>query len=155
MSTIAALMAKELVTAEPHESVTAVAARMARNGVGAVVIVDKGKLAGLVTERDVLSRVVGSHSDPDTTGIGSVSTVEIESVDIGCSLKDALARFRSKRFRHLPVLQDGKPVGILSTTDLHGYLIDEFERFIDDLKYRKELADGIDPYDHFGGQYGR
>jgi len=155
MTTIASLMATDLVTAAAEEPVSAVAKRMASSRVGAVLVVERGRLVGLVSERDLLMRVVANDCDPDTTGIGDIETHDLVTLDVKQSLKDALQVFRSRRFRHLPVLDNGKPVGILSTTDLHSYLVDEFERFVGDLKYRTSLADGIDPYDHFGGQYGR
>ncbi len=154
MTTIASLMATDLVTAAAEESVAAVAKRMASNRVGAVLVVDRGRLVGLVSERDLLMRVVANGCDPNTTGIGDIGTHDLVTLDVTQSLKDALQVFRSRKFRHLPVVKDGKPVGILSTTDLHSYLVDEFERFVDDLKYRDSLAGGVDPYDHFGGQYG-
>jgi len=152
---IAKLMATELVTAAPHESVTEVAKRMAQNRVGAILVVDHGRLVGLASERDLLNRVLAEHFDPDTTGVGDICTAAPLTLDVSQSLKDALQVFRTHTFRHLPVLDAGKPVGLLSTSDLHSYLVDELERFIEDLKYRKALAAGIDPYDHFGGPYGR
>ncbi len=156
MTTISTVMATQLVTAEAHESVTVVAKRMADNGVGAVLIVDKERLIGVVSERDLLTRVLAKHFDADTTGVGDICTPAPATLDTGQSLKDALGIFRMRKFRHLPVVDEkGKPVGLVSTTDLHAYLLDELERFVDDLKYKKLLADGVDPYDHFGGQYGR
>lgn len=156
MSKIASLMARDLVTATASESVVTVAERMARNRVGAVLVVDdQGNLIGLVSERDLLTRVIAEHYDPETTGIGDIKTEHPVTVDVNQSLKEALAIFRQRRFRHLPVTENGKPVGILSTSDLHEFLVEGFERLVDDLKYRNVLSEGEDPYDHFGGQYGR
>lgn len=156
MTTISTLMATQLVTAQAHESVTDVAKRMADNGVGAVLIVDEDRLVGLVSERDLLTRVLAKHFDADTTGVGDICTAAPATLNANQSLKDALEIFRTRKFRHLPVVDEkGKPVGLVSTTDLHAYLVDELERFVDDLKYKKLLSDGVDPYDHFGGQYGR
>jgi CBS domain-containing protein len=70
-------------------------------------------------------------------------------------LKGVLQVLRQKKFRHLPVVRSGKPVGILSTRDFFEYLVDGLERYIDELKYKRDLAAGVDPYDHLGGAYGR
>ncbi len=155
MATLRSLIVTDLVTAAPEESVSTVAIRMAQNRIGAVLIVDRDQLVGVVTERDLLTRIIAKHFDPDTTGIGDVKTSPLTTIDVNEPIKAALAIFRTSEFRHLPVLEDGKPIGILSTTDLHAYLLEGFERFVDDLKYQKSLAEGLDPYDHFGGQYNR
>jgi predicted transcriptional regulator len=148
-------MATHLVTAAEDETVAAAAYRMSVNEVGAVLVVDGERLTGLLSERDVLARVVAEGRNPESTTVGSVCSRDLVTVDAEQSLKAALQIFRKGKMRHLPVLRQGKPAGILSTRDFHAFLVDGFERFVDQLKYEKALAAGIDPYDHFGGPYGR
>lgn len=155
MAKIEALMVTDMVTATPRETVAAVARRMNSNNIGAVLIVEGGALRGLFSERDLLRRVVGENRDPERTAVGDVATTALVTVDASAPLKAVLEVFREKRFRHLPVLRDGKPVGIVSTRDFHEYLVDGLERYIDDLKYAHDLDRGLDPYDHLGGSYGR
>jgi CBS domain-containing protein len=155
MAELASLMATEMITARPDESVAEVAQRMSGNGVGAVLVLDGEELYGLFSERDLLGRVITPKRDPTKTRVGDVTTRDVVTIDARQSVKAVLAVFRERRFRHLPVVQSGKPVGILSTRDFLEYLVDGFERFIDDLKYKRELEEGLDPYDHFGGSYGR
>jgi CBS domain-containing protein len=155
MAGIDALMVTEMVTAAPDERVAEVARRMSRNRVGAVLIVEQHALRGLFSERDLLTRVVQERRDPETTAVGDVATREVCTIDVGAPLRQVLEVFRQKKFRHLPVMRGGTPVGILSTRDFLEYLVDGLEHYIDQLKYKRELAEGIDPYDHVGGSYGK
>ncbi len=155
MAGIEALMVTEMVTAAPDEMVAEVARRMSRNRVGAVLVVEDNALRGLFSERDLLTRVVQENRDPQATRVGDVATRAVHTVDVGAPLKEVLNVFRQKKFRHLPVVRGTTPVGILSTRDFLEYLVEGLEHYIDQLKYKRELAEGIDPYDHVGGSYGR
>src|SRR5512135_1269543 len=155
MAGIETLMVTYMVTATPDEMVIEVARRMGRNRVGAVLIVEHNILRGLFSERDLLTRVVQEGRDPRTTRVADVATHRVCTIDVEDPIKEVLAVFRQKKFRHLPVVRDGTPVGILSTRDFLEYLVEGLEHYIDQLKYKRELAEGIDPYDHVGGSYGR
>jgi CBS domain-containing protein len=155
MAGIDTLMVTEMVTATPEESVAEVARRMSSNKIGAVLVVKDGALWGLFSERDLLTRVVREKRDPEHTDVGDVATRDLVTIDVKGPVKAVLKIFREKKFRHLPVVRDGKPVGILSTRDFLEFLVEGLERYIDDLKYKRDLAEGKDPYDHLGGSYGR
>jgi CBS domain-containing protein len=155
MAGITELMVTEMVTASPYETVSVVARRMCANKVGAVLLVQQGELCGLFSERDLLTRVVEPHRDPTFLDVASVATRDVVTVDANASVKTVLQLFRQHRFRHLPIVRDGKPVGILSTRDFLDFLVDGLERHIDALKYKHDLDAGYDPYDHLGGAYGR
>ena len=155
MAGIEDLMVTQTITATPYETVTDVARRMSENKIGAVILVERGVLWGLFSERDLLTRVVQANRDPRTTDVGTVATREVITVAADCPVKEVLRIFREKKFRHLPVLRGGKPVGILSMRDFLEFLVEGLERYIADRKYRQELAAGVDPYDHLGGAYGR
>ena len=155
MAGIEALMETDLITARPDEPVSDVVERMGRNKVGAVLVVRDGVVQGLFSERDLLNRVIARRLDAQATRVGDVATSDVVSIDIAQPLKQVLAIFRRKRFRHLPVTREGQPVGILSTRDFLDYLVEGLERYIERSKYNQDLAEGNDPYDHFGGSYGR
>ena len=155
MASVQDLMVTDMVTARPREMVADVARRMIANRVGAVMVVEDGVLLGLFSERDLLTRVVGEHRDPQQTPVSSVATTEVVTIERSAPFKAGLEVFRQRKFRHLPVTDGGKPVGILSTRDFLEYLVGGLERYIDDLKYRHDLEEGVDPYDHIGGAYGR
>lgn len=155
MATIRSLMVTETVGVKPEDSVATAADRMCQNRIGAVLIEDKGELLGLFSERDLLTRVVAAGLDPKTTPVGQVCTGTVATIEVDQPLRQVLELFRQRKFRHLPVLQNGKAVGILSTRDFLAWLVDGLERYIDESRYRAGLAEGIDPYDHLGGSYGR
>jgi CBS domain-containing protein len=155
MAGIDSLMATELITAREDETIAVAAHRMSVNHIGALLIVDGGRLTGLLSERDVLGRVVAEGRDPQMTKIGTVCSRDLVTVDADQPLKAVLDIFREGNVRHLPVLRKGLPVGILSTRDFHAFLVEGFEEFVDQLKYERTLDEGFDPYDHFGGPYGR
>ncbi len=148
-------MVTNMVTASPFETVAEVVRRMSSNKVGAVLVVKDGDLWGLFSERDLLTRVVGQQRDPKTTDVGDVATRDVVTIDADVPLRTVLQVFKENKFRHLPVLRGGKPVGILSTRDFLDFLVQSCERCIDDTTYNRRLAEGIDPYDHPGGSYDR
>jgi len=155
MADIRSLMHRDMITATADENVAVVARRMHDNGVGAVLVVEGDRLAGIFSERDLLDRVIAAHRHPAGTQMSDVATREVKTVDVEQPVKDVLAVFRQGRFRHLPVVEDGRPVGIVSVRDLLEFLVGGFERYIDDLKYQNAIAQDVDPYDHLGGSYGR
>lgn len=148
-------MVTNMVTASPFETVAEVAQRMSSQKVGAVLVLKDGELWGLFSERDLLTRVVGQQRDPKTTDVGDVATRDVITIDADVPLRTVLQVFKENKFRHLPVLRGGKPVGILSTRDFLDFLVQSCERCIDDTTYNRRLAEGIDPYDHPGGSYDR
>jgi CBS domain-containing protein len=155
MAVIRDIMIKNPITLSPDDTVLEAARQMRESAVGAVLVVDNGRLAGLFSERDLLRSVVAPQRDPSATRLGNVCTKEVVAIEANQTLKGVLAIFRAGKFRHLPVVENGKPVGILSTRDFLDYLVVGLDRYIEDLRYRHELTEGVDPYDHLGGSYGR
>jgi CBS domain-containing protein len=155
MSTIESLMATEMISAAPQESVRRAAERMASNRIGAVVVLDGDRLAGIFSERDLLTRVIGAQRDLDTTRVGDVATRDVVTVDAAQPVRSVVEVFRAHRLRHLPVVRDGHPVGILSTRDFLAFVVDGLERYVEQARYDQTLAAGNDPYDHIGGSYDR
>lgn len=155
MADVRDLMVTETITVLPTDTVLEAVRRMSANRVGAVLVVRDGELWGLISERDVMTRVTAEQRDPATTDAAAIATRAVVRVEVTTPFKEVLAIFRSKRFRHLPVTDKGKPVGILSTRDFLSYLVDGLERYIDERNYAKGIAAGTDPYDHLGGAYGK
>jgi len=159
MALIQDLMETKLVVAEPTMTVRQISTLMDQNGVGAVLIVEgsgeEATLLGLFSERDLIHRVVVPSLDPDTTSVASVMTKQPVAVELGTHVRQCAELIRERGFRHLPVVQDGKPIGILSARDFQQYVVNELETFIDQARYQEELAEGRDPYDHFGGSYSK
>lgn len=155
MALIEELMKTELITVQPGESIPQVAVQMDKNGIGAVLVMDGTNFRGLFSERDLLRRVMAAGLNPDTTTVGSVMTRDPVSVGPDAKVRECAELIRKNGFRHLPVVRDGRPVGILSSRDFQEHVLQGLESFISEERYRKALEDGEDPYDHVGGSYAR
>jgi CBS domain-containing protein len=103
---------------EPGWNVRTAAQRMAEWNIGAVAVVDSGRLAGVFSERDIMSRVVAKGLDPDNTPVAGVMSKEIVVADPSEDIGDAVQKMHSIGARHLPVVHDGKLVGMISIRDL-------------------------------------
>ncbi len=155
MISIDALMVKQILTAGPEQSVAEAARRMGEASVGALVLVEGGRLAGIFTERDLLERVIAAGKDPASTPLGSVATRQVVSVAPGTSLRQCAETLKTHGVRHLPVVDAGELVGIISARDFFQAVAGELERFVERIRYDEQLRENIDPYDHIGGSYGR
>lgn len=155
MLTIDAFMKQQLVTADPAERVAAVARRMSKASVGAVMLIQGENLAGLFTERDLLTRVVAEGKDPENTRVGDVATRKVISVPRDASLRRCAEALKEHGVRHLPVVENGRPIGIIAARDFFETAASELERLIERVRYDEKLREDIDPYDHIGGGYGR
>lgn len=109
---------RPLYHAASTESVRDVARRMTDWNVGAIAIVDDGKLVGVFSERDLMTRVVAAGLDPDGTPIDNVMTKNIGIAEPVEDIDDALGKMYSLKCRHLPVVDSGKLIGMLSLRDL-------------------------------------
>jgi signal-transduction protein with cAMP-binding, CBS, and nucleotidyltransferase domain len=96
------------------EAVQAMCARR----IGAVLVGDPARLLGILSERDVMTRVVLRHLSPDETRGGEVMTRDVVSVDPRTTQRDAMALMTRVRCRHLPVVANGRIVGVVSIGDL-------------------------------------
>ena len=92
---------------------------MMEPGVGAMLVVDEaGKLAGILTERDLLTKVAGFHPEFADLPVQRFMTADPEAVSVTDSLAFALHKMDIGGYRHLPVVKDGKPVGVISVRDM-------------------------------------
>jgi CBS domain-containing protein len=103
---------------EPDASVLVAVDEMCRHRVGALLVMDRDAPVGIVSERDLLRRVLLERRDPTTTRVGEVMTSEIVCVEIDSSPGKAMRIMTERRCRHLPVLVDGKIGGLVSIGDL-------------------------------------
>jgi CBS domain-containing protein len=95
------------------------AARLMRDqGIGDVIVVEGEDAAGIVTDRDIVIRGVAEGVDPSVTRLGQVITADLTAVAPDDSVERAIELMREKAVRRLPVLDRGKPVGVVSLGDL-------------------------------------
>jgi len=109
-------MSRDLLTVEPDASLQEAVKRMADRGVGAVVVLDGARLAGILTERDVLKAVAAGVEREAT--VGDRMTRHPETVESYESTDQAAALMIHGGFRHLPVVDGGEVKGMLSIRDL-------------------------------------
>lgn len=101
-----------------EDNVRVAARRMSEKNIGACAVVDSGTLSGIFSERDIMSRVVAVGLDPDGTTVGSVMTRELVVIEPRADIDTALDTMQTVGCRHLPVVEDGQLVGMLSIRDL-------------------------------------
>ena len=107
-----------LTVIEPGWSVRTAAERMTERNIGAVAVVEKGALAGVFSERDIMSRVVAKGLNPDSTEVSDVMSRELVVAAPSEDVLSAIQKMHSIGSRHLPVVDEGKLVGMLSIRDL-------------------------------------
>jgi CBS domain-containing protein len=117
----------------PEATVLDAVEKMNNERIGALLVCISGEMVGIFTERDVLCRVVGEGRDPATTKVVDVMTQEVVAVRSTTSVEEAMAIFSERRFRHLPVVDDGKLMGVVSSGDLTRRVSRSQEGHIQDL----------------------
>ena len=109
-------MATDLLTVEPDARLSEAARRMAQRGVGAVLVLEGERLAGILTERDLLKAVAAGFADE--ARVSEWMTRQPETVEPDESTDHAASLMIHGGFRHLPVVEGGRAIGILSIRDL-------------------------------------
>lgn len=117
----------------PTMTVAAAVELLNHNRVGSVLVMDHGRLVGIFTERDVLRRVVGERRAPETTTVAEVMTRELVVMRPSSTVGDAMKVISDKRIRHLPVMEAGVLVGVVSQGDLNHWLVRDHEGEIQSL----------------------
>jgi len=108
----------------PTLSVFDAVAEMNRHRIGAIVILEGERLVGMFTERDVLRRVVGAGLDPHRACVAEVMTADVITIGPEATLEETTSIFTEKRCRHLPVVENGKLLGLISIGDITRWMGD-------------------------------
>ena len=114
-----AIGVQRVVTMSPMTPVSSAAREMMERRIGAVLIVDDGTLQGIFTERDALVRVLAQSRDPQTTLVAEVMTRDPDTIGPDETVVHALSIMNERGYRHLPVVDDDRIVGIVSIRDLY------------------------------------
>jgi len=118
----------------PSASVFEALQQMAEKGIGALAVVEDGLLEGIFTERDYARKIVLLGRSSSTTAVGEVMTAKIAVVDPKRTVEEAMALMTDKHVRHLPVMDGGKLVGMVSIGDLVKAIISEQQFVIAQLE---------------------
>jgi CBS domain-containing protein len=114
---------REIMTADPRTvessaSLTDAARAMRDDDIGAVLVVDGGKVTGIVTDRDIAVRAVAEGADPQSTKVADVCSSQLTALTVDQTVEDAIKIVREHSVRRIPVVQDGRPAGIVTIGDL-------------------------------------
>ena len=123
---------QKIVTAPPESTVGMAARLMKKSKVGAVLVVDNdGRLAGIFTERDALFRVVAEGRDPKATHLAEVMTPHPRTIAPDKPFGHALLMMYDGGFRHVPVVEGDRPIGMVSARDALGPELQEFDSLME------------------------
>ena len=114
---------KDVMTSRPislssDATVVEAARRMREADIGPVVVMDGEKIRGIVTDRDIVVRCVAEGGDVRTAKVGDVCSADVTTVASDATIEEAARLMRDKALRRLPVVDRGKPVGIVTLGDL-------------------------------------
>jgi CBS domain-containing protein len=127
---------RKLIVAGPEATVREAARRMREGKVGAILVVDQGRLVGIFTERDALVRIIACGRDPAEVRLREVMTVDPTTVELDETFGYALLVMYEHGFRHLPVVEKGRPIGVLSARHA---LDPDLEEFAAEAERRKAI----------------
>ena len=113
---------RDVMTSDPScveasATVQEAAELMAKNDIGNVLVVENGEVQGIVTDRDIVVRVVAKGDGPDAS-VREACTTDVQTLTPDDSIENAVKKMEESDIRRLPVVEDGKPVGIVSLGDL-------------------------------------
>jgi CBS domain-containing protein len=121
-------------TVTSSETVAGAVHVMNEKKIGSVLVIEGGRLVGIFTERDVLTRVVADGIDPKTTLVETVMTDRLETITPEMTLGDVMGIFTRKRCRHLPVVAQGELLGLISIGDVSRWLADTHQAEAEHLR---------------------
>ncbi len=118
------IMQPDVKTAKAEDSFAQVAALLHEHAISSVVVMEGDRLAGIVTERDLVN-LVADGQDPKATTLAARMTTDIDTVGSKADIAEAAEHMARRRIRHLPVVDDGALVGIISIRDLTNWAVHE------------------------------
>lgn len=107
---------------------------MADKGIGALLVIDEGQLVGVFSERDYARKVILKGKSSKETTVGELMTTPVFSISPDKSIEECMALMTAARSRHMPVMEAGKLVGVVSMGDVVNVIISKQKIEIDDLK---------------------
>jgi len=125
----------ELISIQPDASVLDAIKRMAEKGIGSLVVMEGDALKGIVTERDYARKVIIKGRASDSTAIAEIMTTDVVTVSSDQTVQQCMAIMTKIKCRHLPVVDDGHLVGIISIGDLVQAIIADQQEEIEQLEH--------------------
>jgi CBS domain-containing protein len=116
--TVREVMTDRVVTVPSTASLMDASRAMADNDIGDVIVVDDGNVSGIVTDRDIVVRAIAKGSEPKTTRVSDVLSGQVQTLGPDASIGDAVRLMTEGAIRRIPVVEGGRPIGIVSIGDL-------------------------------------
>jgi signal-transduction protein with cAMP-binding, CBS, and nucleotidyltransferase domain len=131
-------MTKQLVSVSADTSVFDCAVLMRKEHVGSIIVEEKGAIDGIVTEQDMLYKIVCENKDPKNTKVREIMTHDVAIINPDNDIADAMIKMSQLNIRRLPVVEEGKLVGMLTHKDILKIEPQLFELLVDKLELREE-----------------
>lgn len=116
-------MSKPVISAPATSTVLDIAKLMNRHNIGSVVLMDDERIAGIVTERDVIRKIVAQEDDASEVTADEIMTDEVKTVSKDASVMEVSGQMKEHTMRRVVVVEDGKPFGIITSRDIIGLLV--------------------------------
>lgn len=126
-----------LWTVGPTDNALSAMRLMAEKNIGLVVVMDKGAIVGVLSERDCVRRIVLAGKAPETTAIADVMVRNVIKADITATFADCLRLMHEHRIRHLPVVENDAVIGVVSIRDLLSEAVAHHARIIGELEWER------------------
>jgi len=143
------VMVTDVVTVDVGVSVRKAVERMNAQDIGCLIVLEKGHYAGILTERDVLTRVVAKALNPEKVFVGQVMSKPLTVVDPEASLEDAVKLMLERRVKKLPVIKAKNLLGLITMTDIastHPGMVKFIKEISDKYEVPKRIKKVIDYY---------
>ncbi len=112
------VMSRNVKTVRPDDTVHQAVQKMVKFDIGSVIVINSGRPVGIVTDTNILQRIVEPRLDPATVWVKDIMTSPLTTVDENTPLEEAARIMAEKKINRLPVLRNGKLVGLLSSSDI-------------------------------------
>ena len=126
---------RNILSISPNDSVYSAVERMSENNIGALLVIENGQLAGILSERDYARKVILKGKSSKNTLIREIMTPDVLCVSPETTVEECMALLTESRVRHLPVMDGGKLMGIVSIGDLVKQIISDKDFTIQQLEH--------------------
>jgi len=131
-----------ILTIDQYETAAAAARKMADHDVGCLIVLGSDRqVVGIVSERDIITRVVARRADPGELSVSRIMTRNVVTCQLHSNLDQVRRMMSAHNIRHMPVIEDGAPLGMISVRDLLAYELHEWRtlaerqsRILDDIE---------------------
>jgi len=134
------IMTKEVVTIEASQTATAACEMYKDRGVGCLIVTQNSLITGILTERDIIERIILGERDPKTTLVEAIMSRDIKTIHASATIETATKVMKDNHIKKLPVILNNKIVGIVTATDISNRV----------PLYTKELRQSVDQDGPYG-----